>query len=367
MTDRLKVYSKVEKMLKSLLPTAPQHYTVALAMMVAGMVLGKKAQLSELSYQLPSRAKPASVAKRFHRFVTAKTIEPTHYFMPFAEQIIAHLGKKITVIMDASQVGRGCMTLMVAIVYRKRAIPLVWIVYKGKKGHTTADRHIQVLKHLKPLIPVGTELTLLGDGEYDTVDMLEWVQNETDWTYIVRTGANILVTDKGKTFSMGDIEETQNSQQGLRDVHITGKQFGSVTAIVWWEEPYEKPIYILSNCDSTNCIADVCDAYRRRYKIETIFSDQKSRGFHIHKSHLSDPDRVSRLLLASCIAYVWIVYLGAEIRDDETKRKQIDRSDRVDKSLFRLGLDWFRYALVNGIDIEVLFRPPISQDLRHVR
>ena len=76
MTDRLKVYSKVEKMLKHLLPTAPQHHTVALAMMVAGMVLGKKAQLSELSYQLPSRAKPASVAKRFHRFVAAKDQVP---------------------------------------------------------------------------------------------------------------------------------------------------------------------------------------------------------------------------------------------------------------------------------------------------
>src|SRR3712207_7292680 len=37
--------------------------------------------------------------------------------------------------------------------------------------------------------------------------------------------------------------------------------------------------------------------YRKRAHIETFFSDQKSRGFHLHKSHLSDPQRLSRLLI----------------------------------------------------------------------
>jgi hypothetical protein len=30
----------------------------------------------------------------------------------------------------------------------------------------------------------------------------------------------------------------------------------------------------------------------------------------MHKSHLSQPARVARLLIASCLAYLWIVYLG---------------------------------------------------------
>jgi len=48
--------------------------------------------------------------------------------------------------------------------------------------------------------------------------------------------------------------------------------------------------------------------YQKRFRIETFFSDQKSRGFHIHKSHISDPRRLSRLLIAACVAYLWIVY-----------------------------------------------------------
>src|SRR2546422_4058963 len=56
---------------------------------------------------------------------------------------------------------------------------------------------------------------------------------------------------------------------------------------------------------------DAIDYYKKRFRIETFFSDQKSRGFNIHKSHLTDPQRLSRLLIASCLAYIWLVYLGA--------------------------------------------------------
>lgn len=76
----------------------------------------------------------------------------------------------------------------------------------------------------------------------------------------------------------------------------------------------------------------ICD-----YTIETLFSDQKSRGFHLHKSHLSDPARLSRLLLAASLAYLWMVYLGVTALR-QGWYKQFHRSDRVDLSLFQLGL-----------------------------
>ncbi len=33
--------------------------------------------------------------------------------------------------------------------------------------------------------------------------------------------------------------------------------------------------------------------YRQRAHIETFFSDQQSRSFHLHKSHLCDPIRLT--------------------------------------------------------------------------
>ncbi len=62
--------------------------------------------------------------------------------------------------------------------------------------------------------------------------------------------------------------------------------------------------------------APTCRTWRRRWgcigraHIETFFSDQKSRGFHLHKSHLCAAIRLTRLLIASCLASLWLVYLG---------------------------------------------------------
>ena len=44
-----------------------------------------------------------------------------------------------------------------------------------------------------------------------------------------------------------------------------------------------------------------------RFRMETLFFDQKRRGFHLAHSHLSAANRLERLLTAACLAYVWLV------------------------------------------------------------
>jgi hypothetical protein len=109
-----------------------------------------------------------------------------------------------------------------------------------------------------------------------------------------------------------------------------------------------------------------CKYYRRRFQIETFFSDQKSRGFHLHKSHLADPSRLSRLLLAACLAYLWMICQGMLVIT-EKKIGLIDRTDRIDKSLFRLGLDWIHYSLKSKPDFTPIFRFQSSFLIPNVR
>ena len=45
---------------------------------------------------------------------------------------------------------------------------------------------------------------------------------------------------------------------------------------------------------------EACHYDQKRFRIETFFADQKSRGLHIHKAHIADPQRLSRLLIAAC-------------------------------------------------------------------
>ena len=78
--------------------------------------------------------------------------------------------------------------------------------------------------------------------------------------------------------------------------------------------------------------------------------DQKSRGFRMQKSHMSDPQRLMRLLMAACLAYIWLVYLGVcALRDGWLQ--QLHRQDRCDLSLFRLGLRLLARCLKDHIPI----------------
>jgi hypothetical protein len=72
-------------------------------------------------------------------------------------------------LLDGMPVGRGCIALLISVAYRKRALPLAWLVVEGSKGHLSDDVHLQLLHQLLPLVPRHAQVVLLGDGEFDSV------------------------------------------------------------------------------------------------------------------------------------------------------------------------------------------------------
>jgi Transposase DDE domain len=364
MTDRYQVYTKVLKVLKEMIKLSHPGHVLTLAMMIAGLVTSRKAQLPAVSAEISTDAKDSSVEMRFRRWVKNASIDADVIYMPFAKQILQTLSDEpLRLVMDGSQIGRGCMVLMVSVLYKKRALPLAWIVYEGKKGHTTGQRHVEALTKVELLLPTNCQVILLGDAEYDTTEMQQWVQKKDNWDYVLRTSPQIYVQDGSKSQPIGDYPLQKGQVFQRHEVGFTQQASISVTLVGWWSSRYDEPIYLVTSLSNGY---QACKYYRRRFQIETFFSDQKSRGFQIHKSHLADPNRLSRLLLAACLAYIWMVGQGLLVIA-EKKTGLIDRTDRIDKSLFRLGLDWIRYALKQQIDFTPLFLFQFSHDFPDVR
>ena len=363
MTDCYRVYTKVKKTLKQMMKLDHQGQVVTLAMMIAGIVMSRKAQLSVMSSEIPTETQEKSVEMRMRRWVKAE-LDVEAVYMPFARHILAALSHlPLLLVMDGSQVGRGCMVLMVGVLYQKRALPIAWLVYKGKKGHASAERHIQVLEKVQPLLPAGSEVVLLGDAEYDTTEMLLWMEKNTTWKYVLRTSPQIYVQTNTESQPLRDYPLPQGQLFALQQVGFTQTSTVTLNSIGWWSAGYKEPIFLITNLKDAY---EACRCYRRRFRIETFFSDQKSRGFHIHKSHLADPARLSRLLIAACLAYIWMIVQGLQVLA-QGKLALIDRGDRRDKSLFRLGLDWLKYALKHSIDFQPVFYFRLPERPSHVR
>lgn len=364
MTDRKRVYTKVVKTLKQHLRMFHQGHLVTLAMMITGIVMSRKAQLSEMSAEVPHPAKDASIEMRMRRFVQHAGIEVEATYLPFATQLVQALaGEPLRLALDGSQVGRGCMVLMVGVIFRSRLLPLAWVVYQSKKGHTTAERHLEVLHKVLPLLPEHAEVILLGDAEYDTTEMVAWLQAETNWHFVLRTAPNLLVQSGGAWQKIGHLPLRRGGLWMRADLAFTHKAALPLNLVGWWGQAYDEPIFLISDLPNASY---ACWHYLRRFRIETFFSDQKSRGFHIHKSHLADPMRLSRLLLAACLAYLWMVCLGL-LTLSTGQHTLIDRTDRIDKSIFRLGLDWLTYTLKQGLPFQVYFRLHPDLLIVHVR
>jgi hypothetical protein len=164
------------------------------------------------------------------------------------------------------------------------------------------------------LIPREASVGLLGDGAFDGIT-LQHTWQDMHWSYGVRTGSHIPVIWDGERFRCETVAACikPGTLVALTDVHVTEAAYGPEMLLCCWAKGYQEPLHLLTHLASADA---ACRLYANRFRLETFFADQKSRGFHLQKSHLAEPLRLSRLLMAACLAYIWIIYLGTLCEHD---------------------------------------------------
>jgi len=356
MSDSRRRYRAIKSAMKQLYPTEPQGNTAqhlqTLAALISGIVGSKRTSLPAIAGQISDGTKRESRVKKFSRWVINERISAERYFLPYADALLTSLAHcPLVLTMDGSEVGRGCLTLMVSVIYRKRALPLAWMVVKGSKGHFPEEAHVELLKQVHLLIPEDSTVIFLGDGEFDGIT-LQATLEAFEWQYVCRTARNAQLCAEGERFAFEDLLLQPGDRIGVPDALFTRQGYGPVLAIAIWDKQHKEPIYLVTNM---TLVDEACHWYRKRFRIETFFSDQKSRGFHLHKSHISDPVRLSRLMIAACLAYIWIIFLGT-LAILEGWVAVIHRTDRCDLSLFQLGLRLLQRFLNEHSPIPVGFQ-----------
>jgi Transposase DDE domain len=343
-----------------------ERHLNTLVAMICGLVGGQSAHLSTMADHAPSEgAAQESVMARFRRWLKQDAHTVDGWFLPVAEALLATLAHQpLVLVLDGSVVGRGCVALMLSVVYHGRALPLAWVVVQGEKGHFPQATHCALIAQIQQIMPPAAEVTVLGDGEFDGTE-LQAALRQLHWQYVCRTAPNLVMTVYGRQLHIGDLAPLRGELLAVRPAWMTAEHFGPVSILAIWEAAYAAPLYLVTNMPDLDAALAV---YRKRAHIETFFSDQKSRGFRLHKSHLSDPQRLARLLIAACLAYLWLVYLGVcALRDGWLK--QLHRRDRCDLSLFRLGLRLLARCLKDAIPIPEGFLVPailLHKPRRHV-
>ena len=357
----LHTYRTIKRTLAQVLHTRrgshhEQHLNT-LALLICGIVGAQHVQFAQVADHLPIRGrKTESLIGRFRRWVKHEAITLEAMWLPFARAVVAGLAQApLTLLVDGTAAGRGCVVLMVSVVYHGRAIPLLWTVVKGKKGHLPQELHCALIRRLQELIPTHASVVLLGDAEFDGVALQTSIR-AAGWDYVCRTANNITIYAHERVFAVGALPLARGQAVAIADVAMTLARYGPVMLIGVWDADQDAPIYLISSLTDAD---RAVERYRLRFRIECMFANHKSRGFQIHKSHLANPARLARLLIATSLAYLW-VHAVAVFAQDQHWVSQFHRTDRCDLSLFQIGIRALRYAQREGKRVPVCFHLPAN-------
>jgi hypothetical protein len=343
-------------LLRDLTPRLPKAATALLfnlALMVVALAQSSNCHLATLATVLPIEGQRENLIQRLRRWLKTPTLSWERYYRPLVRQFLATWpGVEIALVMDRTDLNDRLSLLFVGLATAQRVVLLAWEVLPY--GGTAADTQIGLLKRIQPLLPDPTHvrLTFFGDAEFRAVELQRFCQ-EQRWHWQVGVKSDTLYQDqRGVWKTLRSIPIQRGGRRYVQQIILTEQHaFGPVNLIIDWNATQDQPRYWVLDQSADR------HAWRRgrkRFWIEPTNRDLKSAGFDLEQSAVVDPARLSNLVLAMAVTWLWMVYVGHWVIDTG-RRTLLSANHKRDYSRFRLGRDWVRRALALGWPIPIGF------------
>lgn len=342
------LYHTLMRQIEQIIPTERITRKRVLAWLMACLFLGRNPYAARLGNKIPGSAKKQSKAERLRRWLSNKAIRVRAWYEPIAKQLITQAttsGQPLRLIVDGTKIGSQHQLLMVAIAYRRRALPLAWTWVRCRRGHSSAQKQLALLSYVHRLIPVGQLVHFVGDSEFGSVPVLKQL-DAWSWQYVLRQKGRFLIRDhQHHSWQRFDQLVTQAGQTvWLPDCWFTAKHRYPTTLLAVWQRGKKHPWLLVTNLSNKT---QALRLYTRRMWIEEMFGDFKRNGFDLEVIRLRHFLRLSRFTMAVALLYVWLVAFGSKtIKRGE--RHLVDRNKQRQLSIFRIGYDMLERHLING-------------------
>lgn len=350
------LYSSLHQYVVQTLPDSCESRLMNLLFLMLGMFHAHSVHLNLIACHVPLRAKKLSIVKRFERFVDNSAVRAREWYQPFAARLLQSAGSAGTVhlLIDTTKVAFGFRLLMVSVAYQRRSLPLAWVWVAGSRGHSSTRTQVALLAYVQRLLPSGGQVSLAGDCEFGHPLLLEQLRFWR-WTYALRQPGDHLVMSKGtgRWQRLDSLPLVRGQVRWWGNVVLTRASAYPTHLVLYWKPGENRAWYLATNLlDARGTLR----LYRRRMWIEEMFGDLKGHGFDLESSHLRHFLRLTRLTLAVCLLYLWLIAL-AEYVLKQGLASDVDRADRRDLSLFRTGWDFVRRRLVLADPIPIVTIP----------
>ena len=314
-----------------------------LCLIMLGMLNARTVNLTHLASQRPSRTLIASTYRRLQRFFQYVRLDPD-WAVPLLAAMIGT--DRWTLVLDRTnwKIGRSEVNLLVlAAVTRRLRVPLIWVPLPHGGNSATADRMALIRRYLAHFAASSVRI-LLADREFIGADWLKFL-NDNNIPFAIRIRENLRVTDEAgheltlyarlrrsrtRTFTarLGTRDEADRSGAPL--LTFAAKRLKGEWLIVVTNRPARTAL----------------DAYRKRWAIECLFGDAKTRGLNLEDTRLTCPRKLDLLMAIVALVLAWAGRAASTLLGNRAPARKAH--GYLSRSWFRTGFDHLRQLLSAG-------------------
>ena len=293
--------------------------------------------LAKIAATFPGNVQPASHYKRLQRLFGRFSLD-LDQVARFIARLVPVLQFKLTLDRTNWKCGHVNINyLVLGIVYRGSAFPILWVAL-DKKGNSNTQERIALMNRFLAIFGSQMIACLFADREFIGIKWFGYLI-ENKIKFVIRIKKNTQIANSRgvpvpaenlfRCLPRGNalILSGQRTVWG-HSLYIIGLKMTNGEFVILATQ--EQPETALEN-------------YKERWPIETLFICLKTRGFDLESTHITDPQRLEKLMAFLAIALSWAHIIG-EWRH-EVKPIKIKKHGRPAQSLFRYGLDYLRSCL----------------------
>jgi hypothetical protein len=308
--------------------------------------------LWRLASHVATAAQTASVRRRFYRFFQFVRLDGA----AAARIVVALLGiggKPWVLAMDRTNWEFGQTTiniLMISVMWNGLGIPLIWTLLPAAGNSDTGTR-VCLLNRLQRAFPDLKIAALTGDSEFIGDKWMAYLKDK-QIPFVLRLRENQHVVREGyETWTIAAIAKRLERGQkmivkGWCRCGAAG-QSPAVRLVIMRLKTGEL-LALAASGNPRRALAE----YRRRWTIETLFGNLKTKGFNLEDTHLTDPAKLSTLLAVLAMAVALCVKTG--VAAARLKSIPIKKHGRKAVSLFALGLAALRKIFAAGMPEQII-------------
>jgi hypothetical protein len=163
-------------------------------------------------------------------------------------------------------------------------------------------------------------IIVVADREFASPRLAQWLKQTYHLESVLRLKRSAYLCDQDQSLQLATLLEhfPQGTTRHYRRVTVTKANEFLVNVTIRWGTSYDEPLMVVATSEGAE---QAVRTYEKRFGIEPMFKDQKSNGFDIEGTKVTDPKRIETLLILMALAHIFCTSEGArKERDGEAKK-----------------------------------------------